>query len=313
MTTSTIGPRRSGVSVVIPSAGRRHRSLRSCLESISLQGEQDEVLVVVPPGRCLPKDIPSFARSIEQDGSISAAVNAGIRSARNELVAVTHDDCIVSNGWLRELTEPMRTTEAIACVGQTVPRRKGRSYPATLVLPYAERRLVRVDRFTPFWELGLIGNNFAIRRDAIRRVGPFNERLGIGSRLCGGEDLDMFHRILAAGLTVCINPRALVYHEPLDTWVQEMRMMYTYRVGLAAYFFCHFREPDVGSYFVKRTFADQLRQVWRSAVRGRPERLSVEAIALLGLNIGLAKSWLLRPHAFRDDWPRAPRPEATGG
>lgn len=282
------------VSVVVPTAGRRHELLLSCLRSIADQEHPHEIFVVAPPGRELPREVNSIACVLEQKGSIAAAINTGIRRSQNEVVAVTHDDCVVSRSWLREISDPLRGSPAIACVGQTVPSREGRAYPATLVLPYTERRFVKLSKFEPFWDVGLIGNNFALRRDVIGRVGPFNESLGVGSRLRGGEDLDMFHRILAAGLTVCVNPQALALHEPLDTWQEEMRMMYSYRVGLAAYFFCHRKEAAVRDYFLRRIVVDQLRRIWRTLRQTRTERLGMEAIAMLGLQVGAAKAWLYR-------------------
>jgi GT2 family glycosyltransferase len=50
------------------------------------------------------------------------------------------------------------------------------------------------------------------RRRVFERVGGFDEALGAGTVTLGSEDLDFFHRVLRAGLTICYEPAALVQH-----------------------------------------------------------------------------------------------------
>ncbi len=283
------------VSVVIPTAGKRQGLLKACLESLTNQPQPHEVVAVVPPGRELSPEVRALCIVVQHPGSISAGLNAGIRNSRGAVIAITHDDCIPSQNWLREITAPLHSGRANACVGQTVPSRPGKAYPTTKVLDFAEPRFVSTSHFVPAWDLDLVGNNLALRRDTIEQVGYFHESLGIGSPLRGGEDLDMFHRILRAGLTICVNPHALVYHEPLETWQQEIRMMYTYRIGLAAYFWCHRAETDARAYFLRNVVVGQLRQLCRSLLTRRGEAITIESIALLGLISGLAKSWRYLP------------------
>ena len=48
----------------------------------------------------------------------------------------------------------------------------------------------------------------AIRRDVLMEVGPFDPALGAGTSTRGGEDLDMFARILATGDVIIHTPDA---------------------------------------------------------------------------------------------------------
>ena len=52
----------------------------------------------------------------------------------------------------------------------------------------------------------------AMRRDVLMEVGPFDPALGAGTSTRGGEDLDMFARILATGDVIVHTPDALVHH-----------------------------------------------------------------------------------------------------
>ena len=59
---------------------------------------------------------------------------------------------------------------------------------------------------------GVLGANMAFRADAIKQVGPFDERLGPGA---GGheEETEMSQRMRRAGYRIGYAPKALVYHE----------------------------------------------------------------------------------------------------
>ena len=67
-----------------------------------------------------------------------------------------------------------------------------------------------------------VGANMVFRRRVFERVGNFDEALGAGTVTLGSEDLDFFHRVLRAGLTVCYEPSAVVSHRHRRT-VAELR------------------------------------------------------------------------------------------
>jgi GT2 family glycosyltransferase len=51
-----------------------------------------------------------------------------------------------------------------------------------------------------------------LRRQTIDRVGLFDTALDVGTPSNGGGDLDIFHRVLVAGLTIRYEPAALMWH-----------------------------------------------------------------------------------------------------
>jgi GT2 family glycosyltransferase len=69
-----------------------------------------------------------------------------------------------------------------------------------------------------------VGANMAFRRSVFEAVGGFDTALDVGTPACGGGDLDMFHRVLVAGLTLRYEPTALVWHyhrrDLADLWRQ---------------------------------------------------------------------------------------------
>ncbi len=57
-----------------------------------------------------------------------------------------------------------------------------------------------------------VGANMAFRRALFDTIGGFDPALGAGSRAGGAEDVDLFHRMLAAGYTIRYSPSAVVRH-----------------------------------------------------------------------------------------------------
>jgi hypothetical protein len=62
------------------------------------------------------------------------------------------------------------------------------------------------------WHIGT-GGNFAVTRASFLAVGGNDERLGTGSPGRGGNDLDLFHRLVDHGVTARYEPELLVCHE----------------------------------------------------------------------------------------------------
>ena len=59
----------------------------------------------------------------------------------------------------------------------------------------------------------------------------------------GGEDLDLFLRVLLAGRALAVEPRAVVWHWHRRELEQLRRQMHGYGTGLAAYGWKHLTQP----------------------------------------------------------------------
>jgi GT2 family glycosyltransferase len=80
------------------------------------------------------------------------------------------------------------------------------------------------------------GANFAVRAEAARAIGEFDEALGAGAMTRGGEDLDYFVRTLYCdGWQIAYEPRALVWHYHRADADSLAQQMYGYGTGLTAY------------------------------------------------------------------------------
>jgi GT2 family glycosyltransferase len=232
--------------------------LRDALESLTnLDYSVFEIIVVDnnPASGLTPPVVESFSegrvRLVDAPGQgLSIARNAGVKSARYEIIAFTDDDVIVDHRWLTNLARGFARIGDVGCVCGMVPS-------AELLTPaqsYFDRRVGWARRCEPaifdidnpptddpLFPLHVAqfgtGANFAVRRSVILDVGGFDEGLGIGSPAGGGEDIDIFLRILRQGHRLVKQPSAVVWHRHRQTVEELDAQIYGYGLGLGAWIF----------------------------------------------------------------------------
>ncbi|MGA9724238.1 MAG: glycosyltransferase [Candidatus Binatus sp.] len=140
-----------------------------------------------------------------QNRAIEEAIN------ESEILVFLDDDLVVAPGYLEAVEQFFDTRlEFAAMKGRILPAED----PDTKVGPMAVYLdLPIADHGDEVIEVrGVLGANMAFRADALKQVGPFDERLGPGA---GGheEETEMSQRLRRAGFRIGYAPRALVYHE----------------------------------------------------------------------------------------------------
>jgi GT2 family glycosyltransferase len=168
---------------------------------------------------------PRVRLVVEALPGLSRARNAGLRAAETDIVAFTDDDVVVDRHWLRGLADGFSRGRAVACVSGIVPTGEIRT-PAQA---YFDQRVGWASACKPRvyqlgsppadvplfpFQVGIYGTgaNFAVRRNAMFELGGFDEALGAGAPTDGGEDIDMFFRVLRAGWQLAYEPSAVVWH-----------------------------------------------------------------------------------------------------
>ena len=179
---------------------------------------------------------------------LSRARNAGLLAASGDVVAFTDDDVVVDRHWLSAIAGGFARGRSVWCVSGLVPAAELRT-PAQA---YFESRVgwstcmrARVfDCAAPPADIPLFpfavghygtGANFAVDRAAVLGLGGFDEALGAGSPTGGGEDLDMFFRVLRAGGQLVYDPSAVVWHRHRASSDGLAAQSRTYGVGLGAW------------------------------------------------------------------------------
>jgi GT2 family glycosyltransferase len=184
----------------------------------------------------------------EPVAGLSRARNTGLDRATGEIVAFTDDDVVVDKFWLRQLAAAYAAAPGIDCVTGLVPSGELR----TRVQGYFDDRVTwsksirpRVYSTTaPPADLPMFpfcvgqygtGANFSLRRSAARELGGFDTAFGVGTRTGGGEDLDMFTRVLLSGRSLAMQPSAIVWHRHRDDIGELKKQAKGYGTGLGSW------------------------------------------------------------------------------
>ena len=180
---------------------------------------------------------------------LSRARNAGLAAAKGRFLAYTDDDVAVDRLWVHGLLRGFQRRADVGCVTGLVCTAAISNGPEA----YFDARLANWStRCRPqFFDLstseghgalypfsaGIFGTgaSFAFDRELLVRVGGFDEALGAGTLTRGGEDLDIFVRVLFGGGAIAYEPAAVVWHHHRATMESLLKQMYGYGSGLTAY------------------------------------------------------------------------------
>jgi GT2 family glycosyltransferase/SAM-dependent methyltransferase len=221
-------PGQVSVSVIV-CTHRRPDKLRRCLAALQrLDPSPMEIIVVdnAPEERCTLNVAEEFAGVIywpEPALGLSRARNSGILRSSGKIVAFTDDDVLVHPRWLLGVWQAFSQDTVFGMAGLVLAAELESESQIRFELDFGGfnrgyRRITfdsfffnsMLDRGVPVWRIGA-GANMAFRRNVFSRIGLFDERLGAGASGCS-EDSEFWYRMLAAGMSIVYEPRALVWH-----------------------------------------------------------------------------------------------------
>ncbi len=197
---------------------------------------------------------------------LSFARNAALRAAFEtgaDVICYTDDDALVDPDWLRGKAAVFSADLAVACVtGLIVPGSLASAAEqffedgSGFNKGYQRKVWSRAAPESSVWRLGPkgdggalfpfsaglfgSGNSMSFRTKALQALGGFDEALGAGTATQGGEDLDIFLRVIMSGGTIIYEPTAMVRHFHRETFDELHRQMANYGSGLSAYLFREF-------------------------------------------------------------------------
>jgi glycosyltransferase involved in cell wall biosynthesis len=243
------------VSVVICTRNRT-ASLRGAVESV-LKSEYPDFDVIVVDNASSDDETRRYVTSLddprvrvvtESMPGLAVARNTGLREATGDIVAFTDDDVVVDRFWLRWIASAFDAGPSIGCVTGVVPsgelRTPTQSYFEQQVhwSSHLDRAVYDIERPPPGhpmfpFQIGLYGTgaSFALRRSVAVATGGFDEALGAGSPTGGGEDIDMFVRVLMGGWRLVYEPAAIVWHRHRADVDALHSQAYGYGLGLGAW------------------------------------------------------------------------------
>ena len=275
----------------------RPRELERCLAALAGQDHANFDILVVDNGSidgiaelcrgrgaaCIRESLPGLTR----------ARNLGARAAQSSIVAYVDDDAIAEPGWLSALVRPFADPEVAAAAGHTqYMKARGETLEMTGELATGEgrdRRSRVVDRSTRGWFalacFGGIGdgNTMAFRRHLVTNSVRFDERIGRGQLIDGGDEHVAFMSLISDGYRVAHVAEAVVRHPaPSSDAARRAKRQHDRRSSIAYVLFLFAQFPrhrrDI-AVFLRQAL---LRRTRRSSGATAPPRLNaVETLACL--------------------------------
>ncbi|MEU7902854.1 glycosyltransferase [Actinoplanes sp. NPDC049118] len=247
-----------GVSVVVCTRNRA-AMLASCLDRLGLIDYPDVEFIVVDNAPSddstlqLVREVqardPRFRYELEERPGLSYARNRGLAAARGKYIAYTDDDVSVDPHWVHGIVKGFRRNRDVQCVTGLVCTaaitNDAEAYFDARTSSWSSRCAPQLFDLTPEsrpnslypYSAGIFGTgaSFAFVRDSLIEIGGFDEALGAGTATRGGEDLDIFVRVLRGGGSIAYEPSALVWHHHRADDKSLSDQMYGYGAGLTAY------------------------------------------------------------------------------
>lgn len=171
----------------------------------------------------------------EQQQGRSHALNCGIKSASEDILAFVDDDETVDTSWVNVIYKYFSSSHISYIGGACLPNWHAAPpnwLPAHTgkyrgVLGWIELSKLDLDFNTD--NIELCGGNFAIKRSDLIQAGTFNTSLGRSSNnLMGGEDGDLHRRLRKLSLKGVYTPSLIIYHD-----IPTTRMTFNYHARWA--------------------------------------------------------------------------------
>ncbi len=201
-------------------------TLASVVEQNDVEGINYEILVIDNNSSDHTKDVTvdfimrhgdRVKYFFEEKQGVAYARNRGIKESTGPIIAFIDDDVLVSKTWMRGLKNCFDETAADA-VGGRISRKwncdKPKWYTEELGGCLISQEWGDKRKKWDSLDKHMVTANIAFHRSIFKKYGLFREDLGRrGDDLVGGEDRDLYYRLLANHGVVIYEPEALAYHK----------------------------------------------------------------------------------------------------
>lgn len=211
-------------AIIIPNWNGKDR-LKQCLGAVKSQSFKDFETIVVDNGSTdgsvefLKNHSWVKVVALDKNYGFAGGVNAGIKTAQAEYVALLNNDAIPAADWLEKLVASLESHPEVGAVtSKILNSRKGRKglidstgdYQSIWGLPFPRGRDEKDegqydDKLEVF---GVSGGASLYRYSMLKKIGLFDERF-----FAYFEDVDLSFRAQLAGYKNRYCPEAVVFHE----------------------------------------------------------------------------------------------------
>lgn len=324
------------ISVVVTTCAQA-ANVKRCVTTI-LGGRVRPTAIIVVENRPAASPVRAALDGLDPQGvslryveevvpGLSRARNAGLAVVETDLVVFTDDDVVPDPGWLEAIALAFADPATDCVTGMIRPL--SLDTPAQQLFEQMAGFSKGVDRTThrladhpkeplfPF-AAGHFGSgaNTAIRTEVARAMGGFDPVLGTGTPSRGGEDLDLFTRLILRGGTIVYEPAAIVRHDHPANSEGVRRRAFDYGAGLGGMLTKHLLHGTARGRLMTAVPAgihyalNPKSRKYKSRTRSYPPLLT--ALEFLGMTLGpLAYLTSVRRAPGATAPPAAQRPSGT--
>jgi glycosyltransferase involved in cell wall biosynthesis len=287
---------RPPISVIVPTRDRPEQ-LAGCLATTTAAlGPGDELIVVDSASRdaaaVAAVATAAGARIVRSERSgASVARNLGWRAATNDRIGFLDDDVRVERSWAAAMAAALEVPGTHWVTGRVGIR----SDDVDSGLPVA----LMVDPEPKVFD-GSTGEhpghsaNLGVTRAAMERIDGFDEHLGPGRPFIA-EDVDLFDRLLGAGLSGRYDPTVRATHEQWRTRRERVRLDWDYGKGTGARLAKLVRVDRRRARLVQRVaIVDWALGSLVRDLRARHARLvATDVVRLVGIGVGFGRALVI--------------------
>lgn len=234
------------------------------------------------PG-CIIRYIPSSTVGLSRGRNLSLA------AAQHDLFVIIDDDMLVDPDWFgRMVRAQIAAGPQAAVTGRVQPMMDtpGGFVPS---ITYQEQPAVysgRIGRNV------LAAGHMAMYRSLREAVGPFDERLGAGSRFPSSEDNDFGYRLLEAGFQIVFSPEVMIYHRSWRKKTEYNALRWAYGRGEGGFYgkHLHWKSPHLLWQMLMDLLHRLVRFPWRFI--HRPDLAVADLYYCAGMLSGLIEWWI---------------------
>lgn len=212
--------------IVIPTYNRA-ALLRECLESVLRSTSTVDWRVTVVDNNSsddTKQVVESFAARNDRVGYLfekvqgkSFALNRAIATSASDLIGMIDDDEQIRPDWIETAAKWMENSEVDfiggPCFGLWRAEKPAWAPDERVISAKDPEQIPKTPvRFSDNDQVFVLGGNAVVRRSVFERVGLYRTDLGPGSDFAWSEDVEMFTRLMAAGLTGYYVPELVIYH-----------------------------------------------------------------------------------------------------
>ncbi len=193
-------------------------------------------------------DNPLFTYIKSDSVGSSAGRNIAIENSQTEFVAITDDDCEVSENWLENMIEAFKADEKIGIVyGKVEP---GRTDDPGFITTYIEDSSYISRSIYDAKSLRGLSANMGIRKSVWQMLNGFDPMLGAGVAFNSCEETDLNIRTLLNGYYIHYSPSVSVKHLGYRESSQVQKLIEDYAYGNGALFAKHIKSGHISIIFV---------------------------------------------------------------